>query len=352
MKVLVLGGTGAMGIHLVQLLSKGNNEIFVTTRSKRTSDGKIHYIQGNAHEIEFLKTCLKNPWDIIVDFMAYSTLEFAQRVNLLLDVTSHYIFLSSARVYADSDTPIIETSPRLLDVSQDHEFLATDEYSLAKARQEDILINSKYDNWTIIRPYITYSETRLQLGVLEKETWLYRALHHRTIVFSKDIAEKTTTLTYGFDVAQGIATIIGVESVKKQIYHITSDESHTWMEIFNWYLIVFEKQLGYKPKVMIIDDNPRVDINSSKYQVVYDRCYNRNFDNTKIKKLIDTTIFKDTKEGITNCLVTFIRNPQFKINSWSEHAMYDRITGEWTSLSEMKTWKHRIKYLLRRTIIY
>ena len=40
-----------------------------------------------------------------------------------------------------------------------------------------------------------------QLGVLEKELWLYRALNGRTIVFSKDIAEKSTTLTYGYDVA-------------------------------------------------------------------------------------------------------------------------------------------------------
>ena len=65
---------------------------------------------------------------------------------------------------------------RLLDVSHDSIYLKTDEYALAKARQEDILRKSGKNNWTIIRPYITYSESRLQLGVLEKEAWLYRAL--------------------------------------------------------------------------------------------------------------------------------------------------------------------------------
>lgn len=53
--------------------------------------------------------------------------------------------------------------------------LSIDEYAITKAHQENLLINSKNKNWTIIRPYITYSEQRLQLGTFEKEDWLYRA---------------------------------------------------------------------------------------------------------------------------------------------------------------------------------
>ena len=60
---------------------------------------------------------------------------------------------------------------------KDEEYLKTDEYALSKARQEDILHRSGKNNWTVIRPYITYSEIRLQLGVLEKELWLYRFVH-------------------------------------------------------------------------------------------------------------------------------------------------------------------------------
>jgi hypothetical protein len=111
--------------------------------------------------------------------MIYTTQSFKERVNFLLDATSQYVFFSSSRVYADSEIPITEDSSRLLDVSQDKKFLSTDEYSLAKARQENILRKSKRKNWTIIRPYITYSENRLQLGILEKEEWLYRALQGR-----------------------------------------------------------------------------------------------------------------------------------------------------------------------------
>jgi uncharacterized protein YbjT (DUF2867 family) len=123
---------------------------------------------------------------------------------------------------------ISEDSPRLLYTSKDKEYLATDEYALAKARQEDLLRNSGQRNWTIIRPYITYGEKRLQLGAMEKEAWLYRALKGRTIVFSSDIAKRFTTLTYGLNVAEGIQAIIGATSALGRAFHITCETSLTW----------------------------------------------------------------------------------------------------------------------------
>lgn len=77
--------------------------------------------------------------------------------------------MSSARVYARSaDRQITESSSRLLDICDDEEYLRTDDYALTKARQENMLFCAKTQNWTIIRPYITFSEIRLQLGVFEK----------------------------------------------------------------------------------------------------------------------------------------------------------------------------------------
>ncbi|WP_198929145.1 NAD-dependent epimerase/dehydratase family protein [Marinobacter sp. X15-166B] len=247
-KILVLGGTGAMGKHLVNLLSERGDKIWVTTRSPRQSTGNIEYIQGNAKEDSFLSPLLAREWDAIVDFMVYDTSAFKQRAPKLLAATTQYIFLSSARVYADSVEPIQEDSPRLLDRSDDDEFLKTDEYSLAKARQENTLRQSACKNWTVVRPYITYSEERLQLGVMEKEGWLYRALRGRTIVFSEDIASKLTTLTYGLDVAGAMAAVIGAPKALGQAYHITQQDALSWRDVLNIYLEVLEKKLGLPPR--------------------------------------------------------------------------------------------------------
>lgn len=350
--VLLLGGTGAMGNHLVHILGEKDFVVFVTSRSDRKSQGNVTYIRGNTHDDVFLDSILSQKiWDIIVDFMIYSSNEFSNRVGKMLQSCKQYVFLSSSRVYADSSEPIKESSPRLLDVCTDAEFLKTDEYALSKAREENILMASGQKNWTIIRPYITFSEIRLQLGVLEKDYWLYQALHDRTIVFSKDIASRITTLTYGYDVARGIAAIIGQESACGEAFHITVNESHTWQEIFELYLKVIEETTGRKPKVKMLDENPRVKIQGHAWQVIYDRYFNRRFDNSKIGKFIDVSTFKPTLEGLESCLREFIKNPTYRITGWGDFAMYDRITGEWTPLSEIPTIKSRIKYLLRRTIL-
>ena len=176
-KILILGGTGAMGTHLVSSLEDTDNEVYVTTRKQRANRSNITYVQGNAHDDAFIRPLQTEGMDVVVDFMVYNTEEFKKRASLMLDSCSQYVYLSSSRVYSDNDEVITESTPRLLDVCKDEEYLATDEYALTKARQENILRQSGKTNWTIIRPYITYSEIRLQLGVNEKETWLYRALH-------------------------------------------------------------------------------------------------------------------------------------------------------------------------------
>lgn len=100
--------------------------------------------------------------------------------------------------------------------------------------------------------------------MLEKEYWLYQALHDRTIVFSRDIASKTTTLTYGFDVARGIVSLLGKEEAMRQIFYIVTSGNHTWQEIFDVHIRILTEFLEQKPKVRLIDVNPRVAIPSSK----------------------------------------------------------------------------------------
>ena len=350
-QVLILGGTGAMGIHLVQLLVNKGIVTFVTSRKHRKSDGNLQYIQGNAHNIDFIKNILEsNEWDSIVDFMTYNTQTFKERVDLLLNNTKQYIFLSSARVYADSEQSITENSPRLLDASEDNDYLATDEYALTKARQEDILKNSGYKNYTIIRPYITYSENRLQLGVLEKEDWLYRVLHGRTIVFSEDICKKITTLTYGYDVSNAIAELVGNINTQGEIFHITlsEQESCQWQNILDIYVGALERHLGYEPKVSLRSLNDFLNIHSGKYQILYDRLFDRYFDNSKIARYVEIDNFMNIKEGLNKCLEEFLKNPRFKQINWGKQARMDKLCNEKTSLFEIQGIKQKFEYLFFR----
>lgn len=346
MRVLILGGSGAMGAHLTELLDNEDNKIYVTSRSKYENTKRVTYIQGNAREISFLEKVLKKSWDVIIDFMHYGTEEFRNRVEVLLGSTKQYIFLSSARVYSQSETLISEETPRLLDVSSDKEYLKTDEYALSKARQENILHDSGRMNWTIIRPSITFSESRLQLGVLEKESWLYRVLHKRSIIFSDDIADKLTTMTYGLDVAKGISEVTGNPKAYGKAFHITSTEAFIWQEILEIYLNVLEEYLGSRPKVVMMKKSPN--LKTGKYQVIYSRYFNRKFDNSKINEFVDVGSFLETKSALKSCLEQFLKQPSFLDINWRLEGIHDRISGEHTPLKEIHGLKSKVFYLTER----
>ena len=74
MKILILGGTGAMGVDLVQLLATRNNEVIVTSRSSHKSEyNNVRYVQCNAHEDAALMNLVEKEGNIdaVVDFMVY-----------------------------------------------------------------------------------------------------------------------------------------------------------------------------------------------------------------------------------------------------------------------------------------
>lgn len=353
MEILILGGTGAMGSSLVPILAERKNKVYITSRRKRTSkNSNIEYIQGDAHDKNFLLDLLKDKfYDVIVDFMVYNTVEFKSRIDLFLEHTSQYVYTSSSRVYADENGRITEKSKRLLEICKDTEYLKTDEYALTKARQENVLLNSEKKNWTIIRPYITYNVERLQLGVYEKENWLYRALHGRSIVFNKDVASKFTTMTYGYDVALRIADIIGKEKALGETIHITTAETMKWKDILNLYINIIEKKTGKRPRIYWLSNSVNTGkIFGSEYQIKYDRLYNRSFDSSKIDTISECTEkYVPLKEGLTKCLEQFIdEKRKFLGISCKLQAYMDIVAGEKTPLSEFATLNKKIKYIICR----
>ena len=350
MKTLILGGTGAMGVPLVNKLTDDDNDVYVTTRVQRVSDTNVHYIIGNAKDDLFLSEILKDNYDVIVDFMVYHTEEFKERLPKLLASTGQYIFFSSARCYADSSIPIVEKSARLVDSCNDREYLATDEYALAKGREENLLFEAKNKNWTIIRPYITYNAYRLQLGVYEKENWLNRALSGRTIVFPKDMADKKTTLTYGPDVAGAIAKLIWNEKAFAEAFHITTSESYTWGEILSLYSDLLMKKTGIKIKVKWAENSEGLQKVWNPWQIKYDRLFNREFDNRKLESVIGKYRFKPTVQGLDECLDVFLSNPQWLNVNIEYEAWSDKITHELIHLRDIKGGKRKLKYLKYRMI--
>ncbi len=348
--VLVLGGTGAMGKSLVDILEKRGFEVFVTSRKERQSRKHVTYLKGNAKNLDFLKGLLNKRYDAIVDFMSYSTSEFRERYRLFLNSTNQYVFISSARVYAESEIPITEDSPRLLDVCKDEEYLKTDEYALSKARQENLLLQCQSHNYTIIRPSLTYNDYRLQLVISEKEEWLYRALKGKSIVLPQEIMSVRNSMAWGGDVANALSEIVLNEKAYGQTIQIASEEALSWAEILEIYQNVLVQRLGRKAKIVYAPNALEISRKLGRYyQIKYARAVNRTFDCGKLKSIIGTDFtFTSPVEGLQRCLNNFLDEPKFMNVSIYSHAYFDRIASEHTSLRQFKSIKDKLKYIVGR----
>lgn len=354
MKILLLGGTGAMGTPLIRYLADAGHEVYVTSRRERKESlANIHFVKGNAKEDQFLFQILSDRYDVIVDFMHYHLSEFETRKEKLLNATGHYFFLSSSRVYAPSDAPLTEESPRLLDVVTDKTYLRTDEYALSKARCEDTLKNSGFRNWTIIRPYITYNTERLQLSIFEKEAWLYRALRGNSIVFAKDLAEKKTTLTHGDDVAKAIQILIEQGEAFCEAVHIVGHDSMTWSDVLKIYISVIEKFTGNPVNVVMLDSSEVLSkVVGNTYKWKYDRMSDRVFDSSRADMLCGRRLaYKPMTEGLTCTLENFISVPhEMKEKNLFLTAYLDRCSGE--KLPGLNSVEKAVKYFLYRYTPY
>lgn len=315
--VLVLGGTGAMGVYLVpELLAKGYRVDVVSLDDVKSEHPNLTYTVGNAKNEAFIRPILARGYDGIVDFMIYSTELFETRCRLLLENTGHYIYLSSYRVYADEAHPITETSPQLLDVSKDADMLSTDTYALAKARQEDILERSEFRNWTVVRPAITFSKFRYQLVTLEASVIVRRAFEGKKVLLPREALGAQATMTWAGDVAKLFSRLLFNEKALCEHYSLCTAEHNTWETVAGYYRELIGLEFVPIPEadyLTLID--PKEPMRGARWQLEYDRMFDRVMDNRKVL----------AATGMRQCEMT---------------AVYDGLKRELAALPRDTVWKN------------
>ena len=282
-KILVIG-YGAMAMYLVPELSARGYQVDVYCMEQVTDqfDG-VTFHQANAFDDGFLKNLLETGgYDAAVDFLMYDTEEkFRQYYKLFLDNVRHYIFLSTYRIYANEEHPVKETSPRLLEVVRDPEYQATEnEYSRYKALEENVLRESGYQNFTIIRPAITYSKYRFQLVTLEAQVVIERARKGKKIILPEAAMDVQATMSWAGDVAKMISGLLLNPEAMGETYSVCTAEHHTWREVAEYY-----KEIAGLEYVTVDTETYYqlwADSKYARYQLEMDRYFDRIMDNSKI----------------------------------------------------------------------
>lgn len=324
-RILTLGGTGAMGRYAVpELLRLGFAvDVFALDTLNFTHENLISETADAMDDAWLEKQITETRYDVILDFMSYTLPQFKERAQLFLDNTDQYIFLSSCRVYANEEVPVKETSPRLLDVSKNEEYLKLyeREYSLFKAAEEDVLVNSGKKNWTIILPATTYSTGRAQLVTLEAGTFVTRALTGKPVVLPIQAKDKPATLSWAGDVGVMIARLAGKEEALGEKFIAATAEHNTWGQIAEIYRELIGLNYEWVDKevyLQIMSKDPNNISPFVRYQLEYARLFDRITDNSKILRVTGmkqqelTSFYDGMKMELAKITVDDIRIDAFR----------------------------------------
>lgn len=162
-------------------------------------------------------------------------------------------------------------------------FISSEDYSLYKARGEDVLKASGLDNWTTIRPAITYSKRRFQLVTLEADVVIERARHGKTVLLPRQAMDVQATMSWAGDVAKMISRLLFNNAAKRETYTVATAEHNPWRVVADYY----NELIGLKYEEVDKEDyisfiSPDKNSPYARWQLEYDRMFDRIIDNSKI----------------------------------------------------------------------
>lgn len=230
MNVLFLGGTGTISTACVaDAVGQGLN-IYILNRGKTlkrpVAQGATVIIGDAYNDSDLLSAISNNRIDVVADFLCFDDVRAQHVSKLLAGKITQYIFIATASAYQKPihKLPITELTP--LDPK------GLSEYSQRKIEAENTYI-SAYENEqfpvTIVRPSHTYDDATPPL-IGDWTNWM-RVINGLPVFLWGD-GTTLWTLTHADDFALGFTGILGNSKTIGDDFHITSDESPTWNEIY------------------------------------------------------------------------------------------------------------------------
>ena len=153
LRILILGGTGFIGPHMVQTAVDRGHEVTLFNRGTVSElfpgleqltgdrDGQLESLEGKS-------------WDAVIDNSGYVPGHVKDSAKLLSKTTPHYLYISTVAVYKDLNTPDMdENSPLATIEDESIEEVTGETYGPLKALCES-MVKTYYaeDARTILRP--------------------------------------------------------------------------------------------------------------------------------------------------------------------------------------------------------
>ncbi|MDJ0812656.1 MAG: NAD-dependent epimerase/dehydratase family protein [Woeseiaceae bacterium] len=153
LEILVLGGTGFIGPHMVrEALRRGHSvTLFNRGRTNNTLFPDLETIKGDRDN--GLDGLQGRQWDVVIDNSGYVPRHVRDSAKLLAPKVSHYLFVSTVSVYASFTSDIEEDSPLATIADETVEQVTNETYGALKALCEQAVTEEMgAERTTVLRP--------------------------------------------------------------------------------------------------------------------------------------------------------------------------------------------------------
>lgn len=346
LNILIVGGTGVISYAVVnEALNKGIN---VTCINRGKSHQQIlpknvEVIIADYHNRALLEKKLNNRhFDAVIDVLCYNEKDIDYSVSVFKDKCKQYIFFSSCAVYnkGNGDYECTEDSPLINPVW---------DYSINKVKCENRLIHlaQKYKfNYTIVRPAVTYGNTRIPYGVTPPYgyhgTLIMRIMNHKPIILW-DEGKAYSTITRVEDFAKGLIGLLGNAQAYNQAFHIVGDERYTWKAVID----TLGEILGEKPLYFsITKEEYAKEVPEKKGEILGGRGISQLLDNSKLKKVVpDFCTHISLKEGLQMTVDYYKTHNYLSGIDYKFDADTDRIIAKYCKLNNIDIKKYNLKFI-------
>lgn len=327
MEILMIGGTGVLSTAVAQeALKQGMHVVMINrgNRKNRIPQG-VELIIADKNDKKTIAVQLGcRKFDAVIDYLCFTDEETAESFNFYSHYTPQYFFISSAEVYNKALGGICdEEAPKVL---------ASWDYSLNKWKSEEHLRQLSAQRgiaYTIIRPSVTYGNTRIPYGIAPRYgyhwTFFARILAGKPMLrWNK--GKNRCNMTRVEDFAVGVIGLIGNEKAYNQAFNVCGDETPTFNELLKVMGDLVEKEV----KAIDITTEYYCRQIPSRSGEISGRSYDTLNSNTKIKAVVPSFRQSITlKDGIKMTFNAYkTENYQSGID-WTYDGECDRIALQW-----------------------
>ena len=328
-KALFIGGTGTISTAIVRRLAKKDNwDVYVLNRGNRTEviPGGVNLIKADINdEADVLSKIGDTVFDCVCEFIGFTVPQVERDYRLFKGRTKQYIYISSASAYHKPAASYVITEGTTLanphwQYSRDK--IACEEFLMTKYKEENFPV-------TIVRPSHTYDERNVPLGVHGKKGFyqvIKRILEEKPVIIQGD-GSSLWTVTWNDDFATGYIGLMGNPHAIGEAFHITSDETLTWDQIYQTIADTLGKPLhAYHVSSEFLSaagDKYGFDFEGS---LTGDKSVSVVFDNSKLKRAVPSmatdTCFAD---GVKIALDNVLSKPELQVEDPEFDAWCDRV---------------------------